>query len=81
MSQREDKNSETTKDTSHRSLLFSLWKKMTGGKGEKGKKDPAQGEPEAPLPQAQEVPEEDIPIQPEELPYEKQPAPDELMEY
>ena len=38
MSQREDKNSETTKDTSHRSLLFSLWKKMTGGKGEKGKK-------------------------------------------
>ena len=81
MSQREDKNSETTKDTSHRSLLFSLWKKMTGGKGEKGKKAPAQAEPEAPLPQAQEVPEEDIPIQPEELPFEKEPAPDELMEY
>lgn len=81
MSQREDKNGETGKDTSQKSLLLSLWKKVAGGKGDKKRSDAqdAAGQ-NVPVPEAQPAPEE-IPTQPEELPFEKQPAPDYLMEY
>ena len=79
MSPREEKNSETEKDTGHKSMLLSLWKKVTGaGKGEKKHQDPKEQE-EAPA-AAGETPEGE-PAPPVELPFEKLPAPEELMEY
>lgn len=78
MSSREDKTSETGKETGYKSLLFSLWKKMsTGKKGEK-KHQPSEPQEESPQP-----PEEALPETPpvEELPFEQLPAPEELMEY
>ena len=78
MSPQEEKISEATKDTSHKSLLLSLWRKVSGGrKGEKKRQD--EKEPES-APAVSETPEEE-PAPPEELPFEKLPAPEELMEY
>ncbi len=79
MSQREEKNSEATKDTSHKSLLLSLWKKVSsGGKGGKKRQAPKkEEETAAPAPEGSE----EETAQVEELPFEKFPAPEELMEY
>ena len=79
MSQREEKNSEATKDTSHKSLLLSLWKKVSsGGKGGKKRQVPKkEEETAAPAPEGSE----EETAQVEELPFEKFPAPEELMEY
>ena len=77
MSPQEEKISEATKDTSHKSLLLSLWRKVSGGrKGEKKRQD--EQEPES-APAVSETPEEE-PAPPEELPFEKLPAPEELMD-
>ena len=79
MSQREEKNSEATKDTGHKSLLLSLWKKVSsGGKGGKKRQAPKkEEETAAPAPEGSE----EETAQVEELPFEKFPAPEELMEY
>ncbi len=79
MSQREEKNSEATKDTGHKSLLLSLWKKVSsGGKGGKKRQVPKkEEETAAPAPEGSE----EETAQVEELPFEKFPAPEELMEY
>ncbi len=79
MSPREEKNSEATKDTGHKSLLLSLWKKVSsGGKGGKKRQAPKkEEETAAPAPEGSE----EETAQVEELPFEKFPAPEELMEY
>ncbi len=80
MSPREEKNSEATKDTGRKSMLLSLWRKVSGG-GKEEKKDQEPREeaavPEAALP---EDPEGE-PAPPQETPFDQLPAPEELMEY
>lgn len=77
MSSQKEKNGESGKDTGQKSLLFGLWKKMTGGRKGKEKK------PETPeeLLQSLEEESEPEPAPAEELPMVKFPAPEELMEY
>lgn len=81
MSPQEEKNSEAPKDAGQKSLLLSLWKKVSGGgKGEKKRQAPEkEEETAAPVPAPEDSGEETA--QAEELPFEKLPAPEELMEY
>lgn len=85
MSPQEEKNSEAAKDTRQRSLLLSLWKKVSGGgKGEKKRRtSEKEEEAAAPAPAPVPVPEGfgEETAQAEELPFEKLLAPEELMEY
>ncbi len=76
MSSQDTKNNKTQK-SGGKSLLFSLWEKLSGG-GRAQEEEPE--EQENTLPQTPE-PDVEAPIHPEELAYEKTPAPPEFMEY
>ena len=71
-------NTDTVKDSGRKpSLLFGLWKKVSGG-GKAGKKAPAPEDEESPAIPEGAAPEEPPPPEPT---YEETPAPEELLEY
>lgn len=79
MSLQDTKNNKPKK-SGHKSLLFSLWEKLSGGGKELAEKEELTKQEQKTAP-SQEQEGEEKPIQPEELAYEKTPAPPEFMEY